>query len=51
MARVVVPPRPSGRQNPGHAASTYGDDVLLAIALLMFLVGTLLAVLTAGFAS
>jgi hypothetical protein len=44
----VVPPRRQGRQNPGHAASTYGDDVLLAIALLMFLVGTLLAVASSG---
>lgn len=37
------------RDMAAHAASTYGDDVLLAVALLMFLVGTLLTVLTAGF--
>jgi hypothetical protein len=37
------------RDMAAHAASTYGDDVLLAVALLMFLVGTLLAVLAAGF--
>ena len=36
------------RDMAAHAASTYGDDVLLVVALLMFLVGTLLAVLTAG---
>ena len=37
------------RDMAAHAAATYGDDVLLVVALLMFLVGTLLAVLTAGF--
>jgi hypothetical protein len=37
------------RDMAAHAASTYGDDVLLVVALLMFLVGTLLAVRTAGF--
>jgi hypothetical protein len=37
------------RDMAAHAASTYGDDTLMAVALLMFLVGTLLAVLTAGF--
>jgi len=37
------------RDMAAHAAATYGDDVLLVIALIMFLVGTLLAVLTAGF--
>jgi hypothetical protein len=36
------------RDMAAHAASTYGDEVLLVVALLMFLVGTLLAVLTAG---
>jgi hypothetical protein len=36
------------RDMAAHAASTYGDDVLLVVALLMFLVGTLLAVVTAG---
>lgn len=36
------------RDMAAHAAATFGDDVLLVIALLMFLVGTLLAVLTAG---
>ncbi len=37
------------RDMAAHAAATYGDDVLLVVALLMFLVGTLLAILTAGF--
>jgi hypothetical protein len=37
------------RDMAAHAASTYGEDMLLVVALLMFLVGTLLAVLTAGF--
>ena len=36
------------RDLAARAASTFGDDVLLDVALLMFLVGTLLAVLTAG---
>jgi hypothetical protein len=36
------------RNMAAHAAAAYGDDVLLVIALLMFLVGTLLAVLMAG---
>ena len=37
------------RDMAAHAASTYGDDTLMVVALLMFLAGTLLAVLTAGF--
>jgi hypothetical protein len=37
------------RDMAAHAASAFGDDVLLSVALLMYLVGTLLAVLTAGF--
>lgn len=37
------------RDMAAQAASAFGDDVLLVIALLMFLVGTLLAVLMAGF--
>jgi len=37
------------RELAARVAATDGDDVLLGIALLMFLVGTLLAVLTAGF--
>jgi hypothetical protein len=37
------------REMAAEAAATYGDDILLVIALLMFLVGTLLAVLAAGF--
>ena len=41
--------RVDDRDMAAHAASTIGDDVLLVVALLMFLVGTLLAVLTAGF--
>jgi hypothetical protein len=36
------------RDMAAHALSAYGDDVLMVVALLMFLVGTLLAVLTAG---
>jgi len=36
------------RQLAAHALSAFGDDVLLVVALLMFLLGTLLAVLAAG---
>jgi hypothetical protein len=36
------------RQLAARALSTFGDDVLLVVALLMFLLGTLLAVLAAG---
>jgi hypothetical protein len=37
------------RDMAARAASTFGDDVLLAIALVMFLLGTLAAVLVGGF--
>jgi hypothetical protein len=36
------------RDLAARAASAYGDDVLLVVALLMFLLGTLLAVLASG---
>lgn len=36
------------RDLAAHAASIMGDDVLLVVALVMYLLGTLLAVLTAG---
>jgi hypothetical protein len=36
------------RDLAAHAASTLGDDVLLAVALLMYLLGTLLAILAAS---
>jgi len=36
------------RDLAARAASTYGDDALLAVALLMFLLGTLLATLASG---
>jgi hypothetical protein len=42
--------RQADRDLAAHAASTMGDDVLLVVALLMFLLGTLLAVLAAGIA-
>ncbi|HKE68301.1 MAG TPA: hypothetical protein VKB55_03550 [Nocardioidaceae bacterium] len=36
------------RDMAAHAASTFGDDMLLVVALLAYLLGTLLAVLAAG---
>ena len=36
------------RDLAAHAATMYGDDALIAVALLMFLLGTLLAILASG---